>query len=141
MSSVLISLRNATVRLAAEPLFSALSVAVSDADRICLVGRNGAGKSTLLKVLAGLIELDGGERLQRVRSAVAYLPQEPQLDPRLSALDATLCGHAVDQGEFTHHAAAVLDRFEIEPTRRIADLSAGAVRRVDLARVLVGRSR
>jgi ATP-binding cassette subfamily F protein uup len=49
MSSVLISLRNATVRLGAEPLFGALSVAVSDADRICLVGRNGAGKSTLLK--------------------------------------------------------------------------------------------
>ena len=139
MSSVLISLRNATVRLAAAPLFSALSVAVGDADRICLVGRNGAGKSTLLKALAGLIELDGGERLQRVRSAVAYLPQEPQLDPRLSALDATLCGHAVDQGEFAaHHAAAVLDRFEIDPARRIADLSAGAVRRVDLARVLVG---
>jgi ATP-binding cassette subfamily F protein uup len=137
--SSLISLRNATVRLGVEPLFGALSVAVSDADRICLVGRNGAGKSTLLKALAGLIELDGGERLQRARSAVAYLAQEPQLDPRLSALEATLSGQTLDQGgSAAHRAAAVLDRFEIDPARRIADLSAGAVRRVDLARVLLG---
>jgi ATP-binding cassette subfamily F protein uup len=139
MSSLLLSLRNATVQLGAEPLFSAISVAVSDADRICLVGHNGAGKSTLLKALAGLIELDGGERLQRARSAVAYLAQEPQLDPRLSALEATLCGQALDHGESAaHRAAAALDRFEIDPARRIADLSAGAVRRVDLARVLIG---
>ena len=118
---------------------SALSVAVGDADRICLVGRNGAGKSTLLKALAGLIELDRGERRQRARSAVAYLPQQPQLDPRLSALEATLCGQVPDQSELTaHRAAAVLDRFEIDPARRIAELSAGAVRRVDLARVLIG---
>ena len=139
MSSLLISLRKATVRLGAETLFSALSVTVSDADRICLVGRNGAGKSTLLKALAGLIELDDGERLQRARSAVAYLPQEPRLDPRLSALEATLCGQVIDHSESAaHRAAAVLDRFEIDPARRIADLSAGAVRRIDLARVLLG---
>jgi ATP-binding cassette subfamily F protein uup len=140
MPSPLIALRNATVRLGAEPLFTGLSAAVTDADRICLVGRNGAGKSTLLKALAGLLELDGGERLQRVRTTVAYLPQEPWLDPRLSALDATLCrAEGIDGSEpASHRAAALLDRFEIEPERRIADLSGGEARRVDIARVLVG---
>jgi ABC transport system ATP-binding/permease protein len=140
MPSPLISLRNATVRLGPEPLFTALSVAVTDADRICLVGRNGAGKSTLLQALAGLIELDGGERLQRTRTTVAYLPQEPRLDSRLSALDATLCGsQGTDESEIaSHRAAAVLDRFGLDPERRIADLSGGEARRVDLARVLLG---
>jgi ABC transport system ATP-binding/permease protein len=140
MPPPLVALRNATVRLGPEPLFAALSAAVTDADRICLVGRNGAGKSTLLKVLAGLVELDGGERLQRVRTTVAYLPQEPRLEPGLRALDATLSGAAgIDAGELaTHRAAALLDRFEIEPERRIADLSGGEARRVDLARALFG---
>ena len=140
MPSPLISLRNASVRLGPEPLFTALSVAVADADRICLVGRNGAGKSSLLKALAGLVELDGGERLQRVRTTVVYLPQEPRLDPRLSVLDATLCGsQATNRSELaTHRAAALLDRFEFDPQRRIAELSGGEARRVDLARVLLG---
>src|SRR5687768_15162446 len=122
MPSPLFSLRNASVRLGTTPLFAALSAAVADGDRICLVGRNGAGKSTLLKALAGLVELDGGERWQASGSTVAYLPQEPELDPRLSALDATLGEMKRPEvaGLFTHRAAAVLDRFGIDPGRRVA---------------------
>ena len=140
MPSPVISLRNASVRLGPTPLFAALTALVADADRICLVGRNGAGKSTLLKTLAGLIELDAGERLQASGSTVTYLPQEPELDPRLSALDATLAGMPRPDEAllFRHRAAAVLDQFGIDPERRIAELSGGEARRVDLARVLVG---
>ena len=140
MPSPFLSLRNVTVRLGAAPLFAALTAAIADGDRICLVGRNGAGKSTLLKTLAGLIELDGGDRLQATGSTVAYLPQEPELDPLLSALDVTLGGMARpdEAGLSRHRAAAVLDRFGIDPERRIAELSGGEARRVDLARALVG---
>jgi ABC transport system ATP-binding/permease protein len=140
MPSPVISLRNASVRLGPTPLFAALTAAVADGDRICLVGRNGAGKSTLLKVLAGLIDLDAGERWHASDSTVAYLPQEPELDPRLSALDAALGGMQgpEEAGRFTHRAAAVLDRFGIDPGRAVAELSGGEARRVDLARALVG---
>jgi ATP-binding cassette subfamily F protein uup len=140
MPSPLISLRNASVRLGPTPLLAALTAAVAERDRICLVGRNGAGKSTLLKALAGLIELDGGERWQAAGSTVAYLPQEPELDPRLRALDATLGGvpRPDEAGLASHRAAAVLDRFGIDPARRIAELSGGEARRVDLARVMAG---
>jgi energy-coupling factor transporter ATP-binding protein EcfA2 len=103
MPSPLVALRNATLLLGSEPLLSALSAAVSDADRSCLIGRNGAGKSTLLKALAGLIELDGGERLQRLRASVTYLVQKSRLDPRLSALETTL-RVAGDRLERTHKA-------------------------------------
>ena len=140
MSPPLLSLRNVTVRLGVEPLFEALSAAVAAGDRICLVGRNGAGKSTLLKALAGLVELDAGERLQRPGATVAYLPQEPRLDPAASTLEAVLEGLASGGPETAEHrAAAALERFAIAPDRRIADLSGGEARRVDLARVTVGR--
>ena len=140
MSPPLLSLRHATVRLGAEPLFGSLSVAVAARDRICLVGRNGAGKSTLLKALAGLVELDAGERFQRPDATVAYLPQEPRLDPAATALEATLEGLAPgDEAEAAHRAEATLEGFAIAPERRIAELSGGEARRVDLARVMVGR--
>ncbi|MGH6903449.1 MAG: ATP-binding cassette domain-containing protein, partial [Geminicoccaceae bacterium] len=140
MPPPLLSLRHATVRLGAEPLFAALSVAVAATDRICLVGRNGAGKSTLLRTLAGLVELDAGERFQRPGAAAAYLPQEPRLDPAASALEATL-EPLVQRGEAevaVHRAAALLERFAIAPEQRIGALSEGEARRVDLARVMVG---
>jgi ATP-binding cassette subfamily F protein uup len=140
MAPPLISLRHATVRLGAEPLFAALTVAVAAADRICLVGRNGAGKSTLLRALAGTLELDAGERVQRPRTTVAYLPQEPQLPPALPALEWAQGGlpASFEAAAGRHRAAAILERLGIEPERRIADLSGGEARRVDLARTMVG---
>jgi len=51
--------------------------------KIGVLGLNGSGKSTLLKIMAGLdTEIEGEARPQKDLH-VAYLPQEPQLDPEL----------------------------------------------------------
>ncbi len=140
MPPPLLSLRDATARPGGEPLFAGLSLAVAKGDRICLVGRNGAGKSTLLKALAGLIELDAGERFVQPRTRVAYLPQEPELDPRASALAATLSGLAAspDHASDRARAEALLERLAIDPARAVGGLSGGEARRVALAQALVG---
>jgi ATP-binding cassette subfamily F protein uup len=140
MSPPLLSLRDATVQLGGQTPFAGLSLAVAKGDRICLVGRNGCGKSTLLKALAGLIELDAGERFLQPRTSVAYLPQEPMLDPADSALAAILAGlprgDAAEQGR--HRALTLLARLEVDPRRPVGTLSGGEARRVALARALVG---
>jgi ABC transport system ATP-binding/permease protein len=140
MPPPLLSLRDATVRPGGEPLFAGLSLAVSKGDRICLVGRNGAGKSTLLRALAGLIELDAGERFVQPRTQVAYLPQEPELDPTASALAAALASLPVsaDLAFDRARAEALLERLAIDPARPVATLSGGEARRVALAQALVG---
>jgi ATP-binding cassette subfamily F protein uup len=46
-----------------------------------LIGRNGAGKSSLLKILAGLEKPDDGTLQMQQGLRIAYVAQEPHLDP------------------------------------------------------------
>jgi ATP-binding cassette subfamily F protein uup len=140
MSAPLLSLRNATVRIGPEPVFTRLAVAVGKGDRICLIGRNGAGKSTLLKALAGLIELDAGERFLQPRTSVAYLAQEPDFGGARTVLEVALAGLPADEDVKAgqHRAQAALVRFDLDPERAVATLSGGEARRAALARALAG---
>lgn len=72
--------------------------------KIGVLGPNGAGKSTLLKIMAGLDTDWSGEAWVAEGATVGYLPQEPQLDPKLSVMGNVVSG----LGE----KKTLLDRFE-----------------------------
>ena len=131
MAPPLLALRGAQVGFGGTPLFTDIDVEVGKGDRICLVGRNGGGKSTLLKTLAGLVDIDTGERFRQPGTTVAYLPQETAFAP-----DETVAEHVAAEGAEPHRAAAVIDRLDLDPQRRGAELSGGEARRVSLARAL-----
>ena len=57
-------------------IFSAIDWHIRPNDRIGLCGENGAGKSTLLKLLAGLVENDGGVLQVAKGTTFGYLPQD-----------------------------------------------------------------
>ena len=57
-------------------IFSAIDFLIRPTDRIGLCGENGAGKSTLLKLLAGLVESDGGTLQIAKGTTFGYLPQD-----------------------------------------------------------------
>ncbi|MEA3362006.1 MAG: ABC-F family ATP-binding cassette domain-containing protein [Thermodesulfobacteriota bacterium] len=57
-------------------IFSAIDWHIRPTDRIGLCGENGAGKSTLLKLLAGLVEYDGGTLQVAKGTTFGYLPQD-----------------------------------------------------------------
>jgi ATP-binding cassette ChvD family protein len=52
--------------------------------KIGVIGTNGSGKSTLLKIMAGLDKEFVGEAWLESGRTAGYLPQEPQLDPKLT---------------------------------------------------------
>src|SRR4051794_9182990 len=62
-------------------LLAGASLTIDDGERVGVVGRNGVGKSTLAKILAGVEQADTGSIAVRRGARVAFLAQEPVLDP------------------------------------------------------------
>ncbi|HEY9537243.1 MAG TPA: ATP-binding cassette domain-containing protein [Kiloniellaceae bacterium] len=137
MAPPLIALKDARLAFGATTLFSGLSLALATGERACLVGRNGTGKSTLLKVIAGLQDLDGGERFLQPGTRVAYLPQDPQFAVDDSIADYVARDPKGGEAAPRHAVDAVLARLELDGLRRLGGLSGGEGRRVTLARCLV----
>ncbi len=52
-----------------------VSVNLQAGSKVALTGTNGSGKSTLIKVMAGLVQPDGGQRVVQKDARIAYLPQ------------------------------------------------------------------
>jgi ATPase subunit of ABC transporter with duplicated ATPase domains len=50
-------------------------------ERVGLIGRNGGGKSSLLRALASEIKLDDGKLWRAPNLKLAYVSQEPILNP------------------------------------------------------------
>lgn len=75
-------------------LFDHISFAISQKQRIGLIGVNGTGKSTLLKVIAGLETADSGEITHSNTIRIEYLPQDPELTEGLSVLEQIYYGDA-----------------------------------------------
>ena len=67
--------------------------------KIGVVGVNGAGKSTLMKIMAGLDKDFTGEAWAAEGVRVGYLPQEPQLDPKLTVRENVMLGVAAKKAK------------------------------------------
>ena len=74
---MLLSCESISKSYGVKPLFSDLSLGLSEGDHVGLIGPNGSGKSTLLKILAGLDEPDRGTRSIRRQVRIGYVPQDP----------------------------------------------------------------
>lgn len=89
-----IQLSNITLVLGAKRIFENLSWEIQHGQRIGLIGANGAGKSSLFKLIEGEHAPELGGSITRARLiTTGYLPQQPELDLRLTALDAALQGN------------------------------------------------
>lgn len=73
-------------------LLDGVNVTIGVGERVGVVGDNGAGKSTLARIVAGLAEADTGQIHRQRGSRVAYLAQEPELEPGQDPVSAALSG-------------------------------------------------
>ena len=71
------------------------SFSIEPNDKVGLIGVNGSGKSTLLKMIAGIEPIDGGQRLVKSGARIIYLPQQPEIDEKLTVIEQVFA----DSGE------------------------------------------
>ncbi len=65
-------------------LFKNISFGINEGQKIGFVAKNGTGKTSLLDIVAGDEDPDEGQVVYRKNLKVAFLPQEPNLDPNLT---------------------------------------------------------
>jgi len=71
----MITVNDISVQFGGTTLFSDVTFAINESDKIALMGKNGAGKSTLLKIIAGVSKPSTGSVSVPKDAVVAYLPQ------------------------------------------------------------------
>ncbi len=122
---------NLTKSVGSKMLFSDISFAVNEGQRVALIARNGVGKSTLMDILTQRTDYDSGRITWRNDLKVSYLPQRivlPQTE--------TVCSLA-HSAEQTLRFTQFLTQLGITDTDQlIAHLSGGQQKRVALAQVL-----
>jgi ABC transport system ATP-binding/permease protein len=159
-----ITLLNAQLAYGHVPLLDRTDFSLEAGERIGLIGRNGAGKSSLLKILAGLEQPDDGTLQFQQGIGVAYVAQEPLLEPGMTVLQAVRTGvadvvalidqymhgtgdldrlqsaiEAHDGWNIDQRVAETLQRLHLDGAVLVATLSGGTRKRVALAQALVRR--
>ena len=136
MAPPLLLLQDISLTFGTAPLLAGAGIAVSQGDRVALVGRNGSGKSTLLKVAAGMVAADKGRRFAQPGATIRYLPQEPDFGGFATILAYVEAGLDNDAAEGHQRARYLLEQLGLSGTENPATLSGGEARRAALARVL-----
>jgi ABC-type sugar transport system ATPase subunit len=122
-----------------------------------LMGENGAGKSTLMKMVAGMLQRDGGEMFWQGQSShfqspaeaatqgIAMVHQESLLAPHLSVAENIFLGREprlpmgwVNRGEMVQRAAHIIDEhhFPLKPEWKVGKLSPAGKQMVEICRAI-----
>ncbi|HOE41328.1 MAG TPA: ATP-binding cassette domain-containing protein [Rhodoferax sp.] len=158
----LITLLDAQLAFGHVALLDHADFSLETQERVGLIGRNGAGKSSMLKILGGLDKPDDGTLQVQGGTRIAYVAQEPQLDPDATVFVAVSAGvararalideysqghgdldamqseiEALDGWNWEQRVSETLHRLHLDPDAVLATLSGGTKKRVALAQALV----
>ena len=71
-------------------LFKSISFGINKGQKIALIAKNGTGKTSILDIIVGKDKPDDGNVIFRKGIQTAYLPQQPNLDPKLTVEETIL---------------------------------------------------
>ena len=85
--AILLQANNLKKEYGGQKIFSGLSFAISEKQKIGVVGRNGAGKSTLFKIICNEEEVDDGDLIIGKDTHIGYLKQNEEFQKDESAFE------------------------------------------------------
>ena len=114
------------------------------------LGPNGAGKSTTMRVLLGLLKADAGTarllggdpwgQAPELHRRIAYVPGDVTLWPNLTGGEVIDLLGRMRGGLDERRRASMLERFELDPTKKARTYSKGNRQKVALVAALAGRA-
>jgi ABC-2 type transport system ATP-binding protein len=136
-----------TKRFGAFPAVHALDLDVRAGEVFGFLGPNGAGKTTTIRLVldflrptSGTVTVLGSTAADvGVRRRIGYLPADLHVDPRYTASELfDFLGH-LSGGFDRARLGVLLERFQLDPSRPLRDLSTGNRRKVGIVQAFLHR--
>lgn len=119
-----------------------VSFEVEKGDFFGFIGPNGAGKSTTIRTLLGLIYPTSGsasingmdivKEKEQIKKQIGYLPSEVMLYPSMKVKEALKLSMNLHKVDCTRQAAQLCQRLQLDPNKKIEDLSFGNRKKVGI---------
>ena len=142
---IVISTRGLTKRFGKLTAVDALDIDVVRGEIFGFLGPNGAGKTTAIRMLFDFIRPTGGTATvlggsgsdPAIRARIGYLPGDLNLQGRYTANDVVSLFGALRGGVDGARVDALMERFDLDPTRPIGELSTGNRRKVGIVQAFM----
>ncbi len=127
-----------------------LDLEVAPGEIFGYLGPNGAGKSTTIRLLLGLLRPSSGEAwidgvpvadVERAHASVSYVPGDVALWPQLTGREVLELLGRTSGGVDEAFRDELIERFEVDPDRRIRAYSKGNRQKIALVAALMTRPR
>ena len=117
-----------------------VSLGVSTADVVGVVGRNGSGKTTLLRILTGVDEPDSGRVIRSGATSIGYLHQADDFAADATVRDVIVGGEADHVWAADSWTRAVVEHLlgAVDLDAEVSRLSGGERRRTALVALMLG---
>lgn len=119
-----------------------VDLSVKEGDFFGFIGPNGAGKSTTIRSLLGLISPTSGKAeilgksiakdKTKILSQVGYLPSESNFYDGMKVKELLQFSARLRKADCKDEAALLCERLELDPTRKIRELSLGNRKKVGI---------
>ncbi len=146
-AEAVIETRQLTKRFGSLAAVDGLDLEVRRGEVFGYLGPNGAGKTTTIRLCLDFLRptagslrvLDGTGRDPAVRRRIGYLPGELRLDRRYTAADVLGFFGALRGGLDQALVSELLERFDLDPTRPVGELSTGNRRKIGIIQAFAHR--
>ena len=144
----ILTVKNLVKRYGAKKVLHGISLSLESGRILGLMGPNGSGKTTFLKVLAGLLQANGGDVLVcgnkigvKTKSLVSFLPDRNIMPKWMTALDAIDYYRDFFSDFDVAKAQELLNFMNLEPSVQVSQMSKGMIEKLNLTLCFARKAR